>query len=502
MKPDVSFRLSPSAMVAVLLTALLVLGLWRFEARLRPLDGDAVCFVPTALSLARQEGWQNPLYRPAEVADASAPKRFIWHGVVSPRLWASFSSAATYAGVREGAIRVSWLGLVLLGIALVRRQVKASLIGAALSSLTVAGSASYFWHSGRPESVAATVVATTLLLLPRRCSYLWMMIVGISLGVLAATTPAAAALLLPWVIIIILNADLPLSQKLLGIALIGLLSAGLTALLITSTGCSLPLWLKSMALHSKNVVWSRTDTSLRPYWLASPERPFLIGTVLCLIASLGVARVVRLSSDRIARVGIALCLIVFTMLAWKTTIKPSPCVYNLFPLLVVLAAVAAQSAISAWDQARKLPALLLVMGLAFPLGGLLRQALVLRVASEHGMTIQVAREQIGADLAKLNLAQQTVGITDGLFELHDGQVPGSPKFQMLSDRDAPPVSVRLVQQANSGLRTPPTIPGFTLILNHFDETLPTVAGLPLARTTGSFTYALFTRETSVSGAPR
>jgi len=86
--------------------------------------------------------------------------------------------------------------------------------------------------------VAATVVAATLLLLPRRCSHLWMIIAGMSLGVLAATTPAAAALLVPWVIIAVLYADLPVTQKLMGIALIGLLSAGLAALLISSTGCS------------------------------------------------------------------------------------------------------------------------------------------------------------------------------------------------------------------------------------------------------------------------
>lgn len=501
MKLGLPSKLSLTAMIAVLLTALALLGLWRFEAQLRPLDGDAVCFVPTALSLARHEGWQNPLYRPAEVADASAPKRFIWHGVVAPWLWAKFSSAATYAGVREGAIWVSWLGLVLLGIALVRRQVRASLVGTVLTALTMAGSASYFWHSGRPESVAATVVAATLLLLPRRCSHLWMIIAGMSLGVLAATTPAAAALLVPWVIIAVLYADLPVTQKLMGIALISLLSAGLAALLISSTGCSLTLWLKSMALHSKNVVWSRSDTSLKPYWIAAPERPFLIGTVLCLTASLGVARVVKLPADRMMRAGVVLCLVVFAALAWKTTIKPSPCVYNLFPLLVVLAAVAAQSAMSAWDHARRLPALLLIIGLAFPIGGLVRQAVVLRVASQQGMTVQAARERLGADLAELKLTHQPVGLTNGLFELHDGQVPGSPKFQMISDPDAPPAGVRLVQQANSGLRTPPAVPGFTLLLNRFDDTVPTVAGLPLARTTGSFTYALFTSEASVTGSP-
>lgn len=456
-----------------------------------PLSGDAFCFVPVAGSLKKSGEWSNPLYGPLVPADTAHPKRFIWHGIVAPAVWAAMSGGADFSSLRTGGVLVSALGVLCFCLAVRRRiqnfQTKDVLV------LLLAGLAVtvFFTHNGRPESVAASITALGLLVMPVRVSTSWSAGIGFFLGLLAATAPTSALLLSPLIVVYLVlqsGSALCLLRYLVVIALIvPVVMFGLVWL----SGCPPLLWLEAMRLHSGAVLWGRTDTFLYPYWVADPSFPLACVTVVGLAACV----VVSMSHQVLAmwrKVGAAVVICMFLCLAWLLAVRPSPCRYNLIPCLVVLmfSAVCLTARCAEHGRRRMLMYCLLLPSLCLPALGFARSVAVYALAKPKALNFGTAAAGLIEDLKKHSLTNCNILVHSSLFELmevlennHLSVFVGFPAGD----------DVLIVPQANSGLVEPREIPGYQFLTDSFIREASYLSGVKIASNFGGYSYAIYSR---------
>ncbi len=482
---DSSSGLWLAKLALIIAVTSVVFLMWRAESETKPLDGDAMCFVPAATSLASGHGWVNELYHPAEVADKAHPEKFTWHGVVAPKLWSVLSPAPDFNGVRQAGVAWATIGLLAFGLALARHQ----RLSNSMLALAILGSAWMFTHNGRPEPIAAVIVAFALLVLPCEISFPWHLIAGVGLGIVGATSPAAAALIAPWVIVAIGLSQKTLKATLLGGVTVAVISATVTLALVTASGCTPGLWIESMALHSKNVVWGRNDGGFSLYWLRSPERPLLIVGALILVCCAW-RSVSKFTSAAVSvRVVMAASMVAFSLLAYRVAIRPAPCLYNLFPLFVILTVCAAGV-----STRPMLP--LFACAMLLPTLGLARSGAMWWTAKTTGFSRNQASTTLTDHLRMLKVADHRIGLSSGLFELADAPEvsPLHPQIVSWSSASGADFDLLVIQQANTGMLEPAAITGFHLIADHFDHQKPALAKLGLAKSSGSYAYALYGRD--------
>ena len=469
-------------LMVVIVTAVTAI-VWFGESQVKPLDGDAVCFIPTATSLAAGHGWANQLYRPAEVADPAHPQKFTWHGVMAPMLWSSLSPSPSYNGARASGIAWAVIGLLCLGFTLARQ----AHVNHATLAISLFGSAWIFTHNGRPEPIAAVIVAATLLVLPLLRYRFQLGMMALSLGVIGAATPAAALLIAPWIVIFIAyHIDSP-KTAFLSVITVATVSAAVALAFVSATGCSPSTWIHSMMLHSKNVVWGRNDGDFSRYWLLSPERPLLI-VIAAVLAGCSWSSVSGLLQRQAwAQFVAAMSLACFLCLAYVVAIRPTPCIYNLFPLFVILTAVALRSG-------ERKAGILIGCVMLIPMAGLARSACMWQAATTTGLSREAASAMLAEDLQKVKSPAGTIALTGGLFELTDVPHVAALHPKIVSWSEPASTDLFVVQQANMGSLNAPQMPNFSMVADHFDHHKPALAALGLAKTSGSYAYALYVRN--------
>lgn len=484
--------------ILVFTVAFLVLCFWNAQSKITPLSGDAVCFVPVAQSLIRGIGLVNELYHAPAPLDPLHPERYIWHGPVAPVLWAVFARSDDIGSVREAGVLISAFGFLCFGLLLLRAT--QNLRWQYSSLLVVAGmlgTSGYFAHTGRPESVACSILCLGLLILPKQDSNAWPIVSGCCLGLMAATAPSSALLLVPIVCAYQVFCSPSIGMLCGRIALIGAITVGTMVTVVVVVGVDPFLWLAAMKAHSAKVMWGRTDGELVTYWIKHGTLPFLALSVMAQLACSLLAGHFWLRGQNGSPISpfhlttLVLCALAAVWAVWSMALKCPPTHYNLLPLITFLAFAAIYGASK--TKAVLLP--LLYLGFSPGVLGLSRTVAVWNVGKDHVMTRSEACARLIADLDKIRARMEIVSINSGLFELAaDNQI--SALKPHLETRYFAATNVMVIPQTNSGLLTPPSVEKFRLVVNRFKQKLPCLFGLRLSNTPGGYNYAIYIRDSS------
>lgn len=486
------------ALLAVAVITLGHLGIWSFVAEYKPLDGDAVCFVPVARNIASGRGWVNEFYHPKAVADPGHPERYVWHGFLAPRLWALAAPSEDFKGVRQGGIILSALGLAFSGLVLLRAM-HGTTLRPGLRMLTITlclgGVAPFIAHDGRPEAVAVVLSAAFLALLPRKVGPMSDVILGVGLGLMAATSPASALILFfPLVVYLLISSQNPilLARRLVTT---GVVAALAIMLVVLTSGSSLGEWLRGMQLHSKDVVWSRSQGGWSEYWLTAAGKPLLLGFVCCL----GIATVLLIRREGgLPKWKWIICggsALGFCLLVYLLALKIAPNHYNLSVMLAMGWIICfAHLVRSKTDRLRTKAAFVMLVGASLlMILGTMRIATISYQASKDGLSRSQARILLARDLNEI-AGSERVLLTPGLFELADTSalkmksVEVRPIFLLQTTHND---EIVVHQQANTGSNQVPQINGLNLMADRFSSSTPHFGSIRLGNTTGSYSYAIY-----------
>jgi len=480
----------------MLLASLAAMGVWiwvwNMKVILSPLQGDALCFVPAAKSLMEGRGLHNPAYHPGRVADTKDPTKLNWHGPVAPHVWAWLARGEGYIGIKIGGWRTAAIGLLAMLVALLRRFWKSSAMSwqaVWMPAWIILGSGWIFTHQGRPENVAAAAAMIMLAVLPASLSALGSCIAGAGLGLVVATAPAAGMLMTPLVMLAVTLASpaLVFWKRLL---IAGGVALAVCGLLVSTLGFGLREWIAAMSLHGGEVIAEGRMSSLKPYWLWLADSPLLVVSLLALAACGWGCRSSRQEAfSGFQKLIIAGTLLMLGVAAFISLIRIATNYYNILPvlacLIVLVAGQWARKSVRAASWA-------LVLALAFPVAGLARSVIVLQGASAHGLSFEMAKEQLATDLANEVPKSQAVAFNHTLFELTDTDAVAGREVRLCHDMDIREDWL-VMPQAGVGRVEPPDLAGFRLITDRYVRAVPAVAGFAVANNTGAYGYAIYAR---------
>lgn len=485
----------------VLVAVVVWICVWNMKLSLAPLSGDALCFVPAVKSLVAGQGMRNPIYSPTLVVDAGDPTRLNWHGVVAPHLWAFLTCEPTYQGVKNAGVLVSISGLVFFALGILRHSLRHHgrdwrLI--VLPAVVVLGSGWLFEFNGRPESVASMIAALVVLILPAQVGWLWLTIVGCGLGAVVATTPAAGLLMTP-LVILFLALRSPKERLIGGIAWLGSVALLVCIGLVEWLGYGVVEWLKAMQLHGQTVLLQNAGGKLVSYWLFLTDSPLLLLAVIALISSLFLSRGFHGQNQSLLnRIVLAASVVLLCGAAYIALIKIATNYYNVLPVMVCLIAIATHGVIVV-SESRKLTWLLVMAAMIPSTLALARSSLVLRVAHLQGVPFQRAVGMLSDDLSSLGPLAEKVCLGHSLVELFDTRAFFNRTVGIghgLREGDG----CFVLQQAYMGVTQPPELPGLSVVVNRFVPVVPSIFGFPIARSTGAYGYAIYTKAQSKSPA--
>ncbi len=476
---------------AVLLALSVWCFMWSIRAEWSPLNGDALYFVPAARNLVEGKGLRNPLWQPTLPAEPQDASRLNWHGPIAPTVWALFSKDASYTEVKKAGVKVAALGLFLMVAGIVSQALRSresSWLQVFLALFAVLGSGWLFMPNGRPESVAALLVSGMMLWMPRSVSWRWVLWAALGLGTLVATAPAAGMLLAP-LAMLYLALRSPCELVLPSTILLGALSMLVCVTWVETLGYGVVEWMQAMKLHGQVVLWQNQGGSLATYWLWHLESPLLLISFVALAASFWPGsrwdfQLSGITRKLVALAALGLLVAGVYVALWKIATN----YYNIIPLMVCLIFLSVRRLLHSMSR----PAFaLLLLALLPSTAALGRSLVILREASQHGMSAADAREMLAKDLSVL-AGTGTVVLGQSLFELSDASFLQSDKVRVgteLTDGDA----CLVMPQAFTGRVTPTERAGLQLVTDRFGREVPSVLGVPVAKTPGAFGYAIYVR---------
>lgn len=465
---------------------------WSMKVTLSPLQGDALCFVPAAMSLAEGNGLRNPVYHPGRVADRADPTRLNWHGPVAPHVWSWLAWDKNYIGLKFGGARTAALGLLAMLAALLRRGWRSGQTGwlsVWMPAWIILGSGWIFTHLGRPENVAAAAAVLTLAVLPATMSATWACIAGAGLGVVVATAPAAGMLLTPLVMLAVgLNASAEVLWKRL--VILAVTSLAVCGTLLQTLGFGVGEWMEGMWLHGGEVILEGEMSSLKPYWLWLPDSPLLIVSLLAVLGTLWWNRPRReMTLSGFQKLVIIASILMLGVAAFIALIRIATNYYNVLPALACLIVF------TAWQWMRRplrLSSWALLLALGLPVLGLARSVVVLNSASAHGLSVHQAKQWIAEDFAKLIPQNQSVVFGHALFELTDTDALAGRPIRLSHDMEFREDCI-VLPQAGMGTVEPPRMPGYLMVADRYVREVPQIGGITVARSTGAYGYAIYVR---------
>jgi|GEM_PF-4985945 len=452
------------------------------------LGADARVFLPQALAYAQSGELVNHVWRPAASLDPTGGQRMVYHGFLYPMIIGSLigrPSGENLAILLATIQTLAALALPLLLLDLRRRLGAPLTAGAWLWALAfgIAGAVYSYGSPGRPEPLVALLIMVAVVAgwrLPVR----WRVRgAGLLLGVIAALDPLVGVLaalatlgVSAWVMPLrgflaaaVIAGGYAMACFAFLIALIypypwedwvlGTLRMGKVAMVNSQTSGSLVLWMTNSTNWMLPV--ALTAIGAGAAWLArgrAPKSPIVFGAIM-LLALAAIAR--------------------FTIMQhWAT--------YNLAPFMPIgmiapyLAVTAARSPLT---LRLALAACLLVIA-----AGPLRDLAMRGMWIDDGVSLRQATSKLAEFSAKH--PEGRIVIAESLFSV----VPNSGHSEFFRGDPPPSATFVVIPQAFEKHFTPPTIPGFSLLENHFQKSTPAVFGVALAFDQKGCGFAIYQRN--------
>jgi hypothetical protein len=452
------------------LPGLLIVSLLAFGASVFPIpSGDSQAFVPPALLLEAGGGLRNPISGLTRQLDPTGRARYLQYPPLFPCTVSALMARPTPAAAFLAIAGLNAVNVVLCALLFARAAGpgRRAAAGAALLGIAtlLAGE-----QTGRPEVLATLWVLLAIhahLALPPERSWLP---AGVILGLLGATHPVGA-LLLGLLAVLAYAARLPAGRALAISA--GTLAASLAVFagVLAASPYGLRETLGGLLRHGGAVAARASQGSLIPYWITNPGGTLYALPYLLLIALL-VWRGTRRELPVRSPVLFAAALLPLLAVAWRTGVSIPELSYNV--LLFAPAVFAAN--------------LRLAGGVALVQGvtglGYLRQLVLFGIFLTQGVPLAEAR----AAFQRLP-AEARVAVTPSFWVVAEDY--GRMTVFPLAEGPGAGRDVVMVQQSYTGLTSPPAIPGYHLVENHFLPHPARLLGIKVSNTVPGYGYAIY-----------
>lgn len=449
--------------------------------------GDAIVFMPAAINLKAGHGLSNFLW--------TGRYRFVEHPplfqmVVSACMWKSDTRTAFIVLALFNALTLT-LYAAILGTAKFAKRLAASVAGfIVLVSSLFAIAFLIFTASGRPETLSTlllTLAIAVVTWLPQKC---WPVCLGIAIGVAAAIHPTHGIFIACLVVITFLLTA-PVPQAVRKMMLAAAIALPLFWLLLSLGPYPVAEVLRTLSWHAALAAGPdyRLSTFIVYYLKLAPwSGVYLVGLSLVLVW--GGIHAGRGADDRVVRWARLTALFLTAFVFWFFSIRRPNASYYLIMLSPALAAGALYllSRRHGLDSWRPSGFPLLIMAAFFSIFSLcLARDIALFVNYRtDGVSFAEARK---AFHGLRSSTDQVISVSESLWVLTD-------EFERISvvERGTPSGDLMVLQQTQRGSLSPPVIPGYRLLSQNFVSHPPTWFGLPIARTTPGYSFAVFARE--------
>lgn len=486
-----------TSVAATVLSILAVVWLWLAIADTRPLDGDALCFVPVAHNLANGKGWINQHYRPDKVVTPDHPENFTWHGYTSPYLWASLAPSKDYSGIRMGGTFSSILGLLMMSVFLFQITWASNrAVICVASAFLLLGMSPFLLHNGRPEPVAASVLLLVLCG-ARFCPQAWRVyVIGVGMGLLGLTHPVIALLCTPLVAVFFTLQTKNWKDLLLTSAQSLLAALGTLGLLLLLTPYSVSDWLVGMYYHAQGAIVRETEASMLYYWMKLPDRPFFALSTLACVSPL--IHFAFTSVAGVRKVLLGILSFVFFLLVWYFAVRVSTRSYNVAALLPALACISFLVCTLKKNLGIRFSPFTIPLYLAFmsAIPGVfvnIRHAALAGFAQSHQADRLQASRQILASIQELKMEDSNTQVSVGLFEITD-ILPNSITGMF---NDPPVRNFYILQQSSTSRLLPPDIRGYRLAQDDYIHYPPRLGPIRLGNSSPGYSFAIYEKVRDV-----
>jgi hypothetical protein len=425
-------------------------------------SGDQLYFMPVAYVATKGGALHHPFWSPA--GDLGGP--YDWHGWLYPIVlsWSPFSSSA--AGVVFSA---TILGVLCLApwFFLAGRLKEPLLRAAYVISCVAIG----LYQIGRPESLMTLWLGLLVLAFLNLGGQKKAAASGVvlALGFVTQPTVAAIALLLSVGTNFFLNRETRWKATHANAQLAAWLAISFAAIWIVAP-LGLVEWISGVTTHAQ-VMAQRSDSGPREflqYYLLTQSLPFFAGYVVAVVAiSFSLARTGRLGSPN--SWSLVSIIIIWLLLVWYTAIRIPATFYNLVALGPVIFLLAAWKRAGLW--AVGLTSIAFCMGLV------------------HGSIVAVYSVVQGVPISRLE---------EYVRSQSKCQFAAAPEAWMPVQEalGRPPCTLQcdamLKLMANTGNeRAPAFLSGRVLIFETLGDGVPSVFGVPLARTLKDYAFAVY-----------
>jgi hypothetical protein len=482
----------------VLLLCAVALGAYHIfaSAVMYPVPGgDAAVFMPAAINLKAGRGLTNSLWE-AE-PDPTGRHRYLDHPalfqmVVSACMWKSETRNAFVVAAIFDALTLA-LYAAILGRAKFARRWISSIPGVALLVSSIFALAFLiFTDMGRPEALSTLLLCLAIAIvtwLPRKA---WPVGLGFAIGVAAAIHPVDGIFIACLVgTAFLLTA--PLLRALGETMLAAVVALPVFAVFLSLSPYPLSETLRTVAHHgalANAIHYPMSDLSAFYVKLAPWSGLYLLGLSLVLIwCALYFCRNGENRITGAVRLG-ALLLTAFAFCYFSIR-RPTASYY-----LIMLSPAVVAGALYLLDLHRarrggRSTALPLTIAAAF--FGIFSLCLARDVAlfvdyRAEGVSFAEAQKEFD-QLA--HSTGQVISVSESFWVLTD-------HFEQIRivERGAASGDLMVLQQNQRGSLSPPVIPGYRLLSQHFVSHPPKLFGLPIARTMPGYSFAVFAREAS------
>lgn len=474
----------------ILLLCAVALGAYHIfaTAAMYPVPGgDAVVFMPAAINLKAGHGLSNYLW--------TGRYRFVEHPplfqmVVSACMWKSDTRTAFIVLALFNTLTLT-LYAAILSTAKFAHRLIASVGGfTVLVSSLFAIAFLIFTASGRPETLSTlilTLAIATVAWLPPKW---WPVCLGIGIGVAAAIHPTHGVFIACLAVIVFLLTA-PVAQAIRKMMLAAAIALPLFWLLLSLGPYPVEEVLRTLLWHASLATGPdyRLSTLALYYLKLAPwSGVYLLG--LCLALAWCSIHVWGGADDRMTRSARLAALFLAAFVFWFFSIRRPNASYYLMMLAPALAAGALYLfAIRDGTDDRRLagPALLILAAFFSVFSLCLARDIALFV---NYRTDSVSFAEARRDFDRLvRSTGQVISVSESLWVLTD-------EFERISvvERGTASGDLMVLQQTQRGSLSPPIIPGYRLLSQNFVSHSPTWFGLPIARTTPGYSFAVFARE--------
>lgn len=474
----------------ILLSCAVALGAYHIfaSAAMYPVPGgDAVVFMPAAINLKAGHGLSNYLW--------TGRYRFVEHPplfqmVVSACMWKSDTRTAFIVLALFNAVTLT-LYAAILGTAKFAQKLIASTVGfLVLISSLFAIAFLIFTASGRPETLSTLVLILAMAAvtwLPQKC---WPVCLGIAIGVAAAIHPTHGIFIACLVVMAFLLTA-PVMQAIRKMMFAAAIALPLFWILLSLGPYPVGEVLRTLSWHASLAAGPdyRLSTLVLYYLKLAPwSGVYLLGLFLVLVWC-GI-HFWRGADDRMTRWARLAALFLAAFVFWYFSIRRPNASYY----LIMLAPAVAAGALyllgvrhgSNGGRLAGLPVLILAAFFSIFSLCLARDVALFVDYRTDGVSFAEARKDFDR-LARSN--DQVISVSESLWVLTD-------ELNRISivERGTASGDLMVLQQTQRGSLSPPVIPGYRLLSQNFVSHSPTWFGLPIARTTPGYSFAVFARE--------